>query len=71
MTTIVNTPSPQGESNGSVGMLLGLVGILLIGYLFFAYGLPAMQSTRVGTPEINIPTQVVVPDKVDVNVNNN
>lgn len=62
MTTIVNTPS-QNDSSSGVGMVIGLVLVLVIGYLFFVYGLPAMRNTKVGTPEINVPSQI------DVNVN--
>lgn len=63
MTTIVNNPPPQNESGGNMGMIAGLVLVLVIGYLFFVYGLPALQTMKFGTPQIN------VPGKIDVNVN--
>lgn len=63
MTTVINTPQPANDSNGSMGMIIGLVVTILVGFLFFVYGLPAIRQTRVETPQINIP------DKIDVNVN--
>ncbi len=63
MTTIVNNPSPSNESGGNMGMIVGLVLLLVIGYLFFVYGLPAFQKMQFGAPQIN------VPGKIDVNVN--
>ncbi len=44
-----------------MGMMVGLVLILVMGILFFVYGLPMMRSA--GTTQIN------VPDTIDVNVN--
>lgn len=63
MTTIINTPpATTNESGGSMGMIVGLVVLLILGYLFFVYGLPAIQNMQVGAPQINIPA------KVDINI---
>ena len=64
MTTIVNTP-PSNESNG-FGMIIGVMGIVLLIAFFFYWGLPAIRS--MGTPQITVPVEVKMPDKVDVNV---
>ena len=61
MTTIVNSPAPQQESDGGIGMILGFIIIAVIVVLFFAYGLPAIRQTA--SPQINIP------DKIDININ--
>lgn len=63
MTTIVNTPPADKEPGGSLGMIIGLVILAVVVYLFFVYGLPAIQNMQLGTPQINIP------NKIDVNVN--
>lgn len=63
MTTIINTPPASKESGGSMGMIIGLVVLIVVVYLFFVYGLPAIQHIQLGTPQINIPA------KIDVNVN--
>lgn len=63
MTTIINTPQSDKESGGGLGMIIGLVVLAVVVYLFFVYGLPAIQNMQIGTPQINIP------DKIDVNVN--
>lgn len=63
MTTIINTPPANKESGGSLGMIIGLVVLAVVVYLFFVYGLPAIQNMQLGATQIN------VPDKIDVNVN--
>ncbi|KKT49272.1 MAG: hypothetical protein UW41_C0009G0039 [Candidatus Collierbacteria bacterium GW2011_GWC2_44_18] len=60
-TTIINNPS--GDSGGGMGMIIGLVILLVLGYLLWVYGLPAFRNMQVGTPQINIPS------KIDVNIN--
>lgn len=62
MTTIVNNPPPAENSGGGMNMIIGLVVLLVVGYLFIFYGLPAIRKMQVGTPQINVPSQI------DVNV---
>jgi hypothetical protein len=63
MATIVNNPPPSPEnSNNGLGTLVALLSILLLGALFYIYGLPALRTATQG-PQIN------VPDQIDVNVN--
>ena len=61
MTTIINTPAPTDGSNNMMGTIITLIVLLVVGYLFFIYGLPAIQ--RMGSPEINVPSEI------DVNIN--
>ena len=61
MTTIINTPPAPKESGGGVGMIVGILVLVVVGYLFFVFGLPAIR--RMSTPQINIPS------KIDVNIN--
>ncbi len=63
MTTIVNNPPAPKESGGGMGMIVGLVVLMVLGYLFFIYGIPALKQLQLGSPQINIPS------KIDVNVN--
>lgn len=66
MTTIVNSPAPTNESNGS-GFLFGIVAIIGLVIVFIYFGIPAIRS--MGPIQLNVPTpQVVVPGKIDVNV---
>lgn len=44
-------------------MIIGLVVLVFLGYLVWAYGLPALRNAGTGTPQINVPSQI------DVNVN--
>jgi hypothetical protein len=62
MTTIVNTPPAQKESGGGLGMIFGFIALIVVVYLFFVYGIPAISQMRLGTTQINIPS------KIDVNV---
>lgn len=62
MTTIVNNP-PAKESDGGMGWIIGLIVFLVVAYLFIMYGLPALKNVQVGTPQINVPSQI------DVNIN--
>lgn len=61
MTTIVNTPPQNQDSNGGMGVIIGVVALVIFVYIFFVYGLPAIRGAA--APQIN------VPDKVDVNIN--
>lgn len=61
-TTIINNPS-SGDSDGGMGMVIGLVIILVLAYFFWVYGLPALKNMQFGTPQINVPSQI------DVNIN--
>lgn len=58
MVTVVNNPS-TGESNGGMGMIVGLVVLVVVGLLFFVYGLPALRQMQSGTT-INVPDQIDV-----------
>ncbi len=67
MTTIVNTPPASNESGGGMGMIVGLIVLIVMAFLFFFYGLPAIRS--MGSTQINVPApQINVPSKIDVNV---
>lgn len=46
MTTIINTPG-RGDGDGGWGFVFGILIILLIGVLFFIYGLPYIRGNNV------------------------
>lgn len=62
MTTVINTPQPASDQSSGMGMIIGLVVLVVFGFLFFVYGLPAIRQMKVGTPQINVPSTI------DVNV---
>lgn len=64
MTTIVNNPPQSGDSGGGMGMIIGLVVLVVLGILFFVYGLPAIRQMQLGGTEV----KVEVPSEIDVNV---
>jgi Na+-transporting methylmalonyl-CoA/oxaloacetate decarboxylase gamma subunit len=61
MATIVNNPPASDNSGGPMGMIIVLVVLLILGYLAYVYGLPAVRQMQGGT-------QINVPSKIDVNV---
>ena len=61
MATIVNNPPASDNSGGPMGMIIVLVVLLILGYLAYMYGLPAVRQMQGGT-------HINVPSKIDVNV---
>ena len=61
-----NTPpvSDYSNSSGGVGMIIGVVAVIAIIALFFLYGLPALRKSQ------NNDTNINVPDKIQIDVNN-
>lgn len=62
MATVINNPGTTTENDSGMGFVLGVILLLVVAFLFFVYGLPAI------TRSVSAPA-VTVPDKVDVNVN--
>jgi hypothetical protein len=72
MTTIINSPPTQAPApaeggSGFAGILIGVVLVVIIGFLFFVYGLPAMRNTGNANTGSGGPT-INVPDKVQVEI---
>ncbi len=67
MTTVVNNPAPVSE-NGGAGFLIGV--IVLIGFVvvLIYFGIPAMRRMQSSQSVVPAP-QIVLPDKINVNVN--
>ena len=63
MTTIVNSPQPANNSGGPIAIIVALIVLLVLLYLGFVYGLPALRQMKSGGTQIN------VPDQIDINVN--
>ena len=54
MTTIINTP-PAEKSGSPMGWIIGLVILIVLGYLGYVYGLPAIQNVQQKGVQINVP----------------
>lgn len=60
MATIVNNPPASNNSGGPLGMIIVVIVLLVLGYLGYVYGLPALRQVQVGTPQINVPSEINV-----------
>ncbi|QQR78790.1 MAG: hypothetical protein IPJ68_00695 [Candidatus Moraniibacteriota bacterium] len=72
MATIINnppaqSPAPSDGGSGLAGVLIGVVILVVVGFLFFAYGLPAMRGSQETKSSPSSPT-INVPDTIDVNI---
>ena len=59
MATVINNPSSD-NSGGPMGMIFGIIVLVVLGYLAYVYGLPAIR--QMGGTQINVPSTI------DVNV---
>lgn len=53
MATIVNNPTPSNNS-GPITLIIFLIVVVVLGYLGIVYGLPALKTIQVGTPQIDV-----------------
>lgn len=62
MATVINNPPAQNDSSGPVGMIIVLVIVVVLAYLGYVYGLPAIRQMQTGgvTPQINVPSDINV-----------
>ena len=67
MATVVNNPAPVAGNNDGNGFLIGIVLLIAFIAMLLYFGLPIIRN--MGPVQVNVPApQVVMPDKVDVNV---
>lgn len=59
MATIVNNPAPNNSDSG-MGFLLGIIILVVIGVVFYIYGLPYIQQGMSGGVQINVPKDINV-----------
>jgi hypothetical protein len=60
-TEVIHEHGADTSSSGT-GLILGLIILLVLAFLLFYYGLPALRGASSG-PSVNVPGQI------DVNVN--
>lgn len=67
MTTVVNNPTPSGESGGG-GLVAGILALVVVLVLLAYFGLPLfnMAANKAGSGG---GTQIEIPEQVDINVN--
>lgn len=58
MATIINNPPSKDNSGGPMGMIILVIVLLVVGYLVYVYGLPAIR--QMGTTQINVPSEINV-----------
>lgn len=67
MAVVVNNPS-ESDRSGGMGFFLGILLLVVVVFLFFMYGLPALN--QVARNSTGGGTQINVPDKINVDVQN-
>jgi hypothetical protein len=54
MATIVNNPPNSDNSSGPLTAIIVIVGIIIIGYLGYRYGIPLVRQMSSGDATLNI-----------------
>ncbi|HUC95075.1 MAG TPA: hypothetical protein VMR19_03705 [Candidatus Saccharimonadales bacterium] len=54
MATIVNNPSNSDNSSGPITAIVVIIGIIVIGYLGYRYGLPVIRQMTSGGATLNV-----------------
>ena len=66
MTTVINSPAPVVEAKGN-NFLIGVIILIAFVAILLYISIPIIQ--RMGPVQLKVPApQVVIPDKIDVNV---
>lgn len=63
MTVINNVPAAPAQDSGGngIGFLVGIIVLALIAYLFFVYGIPAVQrGASMSAPTVQVPSELNV-----------
>jgi hypothetical protein len=54
MATIVNNPPNSDKSSGPLTAIIVIVGIIVIGYLVYRYGIPVIRQMTSGGATVNV-----------------
>lgn len=54
MATIVNNPPSSDNSSGPITAIIVIIGILILAYLGYRYGLPAIRQMTSGGATLNV-----------------
>lgn len=54
MATIVNNPQSSDNSSGPLTAIIVIVGIIVIAYLGYIYGLPVIRQMTSGDATLNV-----------------
>ena len=54
MATIVNNPPSSDKSSGPLTAIVVIVGIIVIGYLVYRYGIPVIRLMTSGGATVNV-----------------
>lgn len=66
MKTIINNTTPTSDSS-SLGLIIGIIALIGFTIFFIYFGLPMIRN--MSPIQLKVPApQVVVPDKIDVNI---
>lgn len=70
MATVVNNPGTTADSGSGFSFLLAVVLLIVFSLVMIFYGIPFIANS-INNIRVSQAPQVQVPDKIDVNVNQN
>ena len=62
MTTVINNPGNGDGGDSVIGLVVGVLILVLVGVLFFVYGLPAIRNATAPSKDGAININVKMPD---------
>jgi len=54
MATVINNPQSSDNSSGPLTAFIVIVGLIILGYLGYAYALPAIRQATSGGANVNV-----------------
>ena len=54
MATVINNPQSEGDSKSPLTAIIVIVGIIVIGYLAYRYGLPVIRQMTSGGASVDV-----------------
>jgi hypothetical protein len=70
MATVVNNPGTTTEGGSGTSFLLGIILLIVFAIVMIFYGIPYIANS-IGSAGVSQAPQVQVPDKVNIDVNQN
>ncbi len=54
MTTVINNPGGGADEGSGAGLIIGVLLVIVLGFLFIRYGIPAIRDGNTRTTNVNV-----------------